>query len=155
MCLLFFLLWLIFNGRVTLEIIIFGLVISALMYAFICKFMDYNIYKDIMLLKKSRYIVQYIGILLFEIVKANISVIRLIISSKYIIEPVMVSFHTTLKSRTARVVLANSITLTPGTITVSVEEDKMIIHCLDQEFGQGLSGSVFEQLLEKIERTDG
>lgn len=154
MYLLFFLLWLIFNGNITLEIILFGLVISGLMYAFICKFMDYSFKKDIMVIKKAGYIVQYIGILLFEIVKANVSVTKLIISSKYIIEPAIVSFHTTLKSKTARVVLANSITLTPGTITISVEDDKMVIHCLDKEFGQGLSGCLFERLLEKLERTD-
>lgn len=155
MYILFFLFWLIFNGKVTLEIVLLGLVISSLMYAFVCKFMGYSIRRDIQILKKSHYILQYIGILLYEIVKANVSVIRLIVSSKYEIEPAIVSFHTTLKTKTARVVLANSITLTPGTITITMEEDKMVIHCLDKEFAQGLSGSLFERLLEKLERTDG
>lgn len=153
MYVMYFLLWIIFNGKITLEIVLFGLVIAAAMYAFMCKFMDYSIKKDIAILKKSGYIMQYIGILLFEIVKANVNVLRLIISSKYMIEPVIVTFRTTLSSKTARVVLANSITLTPGTITVTIEEDRLVVHCLDKEFGQELSGCVFEQLLEKLEKT--
>ena len=46
MFLLFFLVWIIFNGAVTMEIVLFGLAVSLAMYAFICKFMNYSIYKD-------------------------------------------------------------------------------------------------------------
>ena len=42
MYVIFFLLWIIFNGRVTTEIVLFGLVISASLYWFICKFMDFS-----------------------------------------------------------------------------------------------------------------
>ena len=47
--------------------------------------------------------------------------------------------------------LANSITLTPGTITVSVEGDKFLVHCLDKELAAGLEDSVFVELLEEME----
>ena len=43
MFLLFFLVWIIFNGAVTMEIVLFGLAVSLAMYAFICKFMNYSI----------------------------------------------------------------------------------------------------------------
>ena len=57
---LFFLVWIIFNGAVTEEIVVFGLVISAAMYAFSCKFMNYSIKKDIGYGKKCFRIIQYI-----------------------------------------------------------------------------------------------
>lgn len=149
---LFFLVWIIFNGAVTEEIVVFGLVISAAMYAFSCKFMNYSIKKDIGYGKKCFRIFQYMCILVWEIVKANFAVIKLITSSRYELEPVLVRFKTDLKTKQARVVLANSITLTPGTITVTLEEDEYVVHCLDKELAEGMNHSKFVELLEKIER---
>lgn len=151
MYILFFLLWVMFNGQLTLEIAVFGLVIAAAMYFFVCKFMDYSIKKDIVILKETGYILQYIGLLLWEIVKANMATIRFIMSIKHKNEPVLVSFKTTLKTQTAKTILANSITLTPGTITVSLEEDEYVVHCLDKSFSEGLSDSSFVKLLTKME----
>lgn len=148
---MFFLLWVMFNGQLTLEIAIFGLVISSAMYFFICKFMDYSVKKDLVIIKEIGYILQYIGLLLWEIVKANMATIRFIMSIKHKNEPVLVSFKTTLKTQTAKSLLANSITLTPGTITVSLEEDEYVVHCLDKSFSEGLADSSFVKLLTKME----
>ncbi|HBA69186.1 MAG TPA: sodium:proton antiporter [Lachnospiraceae bacterium] len=152
MFLLFFLVWIIFNGAVTLEIVLFGLVISAVMYAFICKFMNYSIHKDIVYGKRGFCILQYVCVLVWEIVKANFAVIKLITSSRYDLEPALVRFQTNLKTKQARVILANSITLTPGTITVSLEGDEYVVHCLDKELAEGMNHSIFVKLLEKMER---
>ena len=67
-------------------------------------------------------------------------------------EPALVRFKTDLKTKQARVVLANSITLTPGTITVTLEEDEYVVHCLDKELAEGMNHSKFVELLEKLER---
>ena len=53
MLLLFFLAWIIFNGRVTVEIVLFGVVIAVLIFAFICRFMDYSISKELKFYKKA------------------------------------------------------------------------------------------------------
>ncbi|MDO4345465.1 MAG: Na+/H+ antiporter subunit E [Eubacteriales bacterium] len=153
MLLLFFLVWIIFNGAITAEIVIFGAVIALLVFAFICKFMDYSIRKEILLVKKSGYFIWYVITLVVEIVRANLAVIHLILSQKEIVEPVMVTFTTHLKSKIARVILANSITLTPGTITVSLRGDKLVVHCLDKSLAEGMEDSVFVKMLEKLERT--
>lgn len=152
MFILFFLVWIIFNGAVTVEIVLFGLVISAAMYAFICKFMNYSIHKDMLYGKRGFRIIQYICVLVWEIVKANFAVIKLITSSKYDLEPALIRFKTGLKTKQARVILANSITLTPGTITVTLKEDEYIVHCLDKELAKGMNHSIFVELLEKLER---
>ena len=152
MFILLFILWIVFNGKVTLEIVLVGFVVSGLVYAFICKFMDYSIKEDIFMLKKLPLYVHYALVLIYEIIVANFLVIKLITSFNVQAEPVIVHFKTNLKSTTAKVVLANSITLTPGTITASLEEDEYVVHCMDKDFANGLSDSRFVKLLEKIEK---
>ncbi|MBD5464846.1 MAG: Na+/H+ antiporter subunit E [Lachnospiraceae bacterium] len=155
MLFIFFLLWVIFNGRLTLEIAVFGIVISVLIYWFICKFMDWSIQKDLWILKISGLLIQYAFILMIEIFKANIATIKMIFTEKYEREPVLVSFETSLKSKALRVLLANSITITPGTITVSLEGNRYLVHCLDKDFGEGIEDSAFVKLLEKMEKAGG
>ena len=72
-------------------------------------------------------------------------------TSRYELEPALVTFHTNLKTESARVLLANSITLTPGTITVSLDEDEYMVHCLDKSLGIGIDESVFVEMLTKME----
>lgn len=151
---IFFFIWVIFNGRFTLEIAAFGIVIAGLMYGFICRFMGYRPRTDILILRKLFLVLQYVFILVKEIIKANFAVIRMITSSRYEIEPAIVRFKTNLHSAPARILLANSITLTPGTITVSMEENEYVVHCLDKELAAGMNTSTFVTLLEKLERME-
>lgn len=152
MLLLFFLAWIIFNGNITLEIVLFGVVIALGMFAFICKFMDYGIEKELRFYKLVPVFFQYIFLLVKEVVQANLVVCRMILSRKEIMEPVIVHVHTNLKTEIARVILANSITLTPGTITVSLTDDDLLVHCLDKSLAEGMEDSAFVKLLEEMEK---
>lgn len=154
MYLLFLLAWIIFNGNITLEIFIFGVVIAAVMLAFMCKFMDYSLKKELNVYKKSIHFFAYIALLIREIVKANLAIIPKILTVEEEMEPVIVKFRTNLKSDFTRMLLANSITLTPGTITVSMEEDEYTIHCLDSSLAEGLENSDFEKALMKLDEEE-
>ena len=66
MYLLYFCLWVIFNGKLTLEIAIFGVIIAAIVFAFTCKFADYSIEKEKRLFKNFYLIIQYIVVLVIE-----------------------------------------------------------------------------------------
>lgn len=154
MYIVFFALWIIFNGRVTFEILWMGAVICAVMYAFICKFMDYSVKKDIYMVKRILFFLKYFAVLIWEIVKANMDTMKLILSRRYIAEPVVVTFKSDLKTERANVLLANSITLTPGTITVSLKENEFVVHCLDKDFSQGLDDSVFVKMLRQLEEME-
>ena len=154
MYIVFLLLWILLNGQFTWEIFVFGLVIAGGMYAFTCRFLDYSIEKDVLLFRKLPYILAYILILIWEIIKSNMSAIRLALSFRREVEPVIVRFHTDLKSNAAKVALANSITLTPGTITVGLEGDELIVHALDVELVEGIEESVFVRMLRKMEQMD-
>ena len=154
MFILFFLVWVIFNGQFTLEIAVFGIVIAGAMYWFICKFLNYKPDYDLFLCKKAPLLIHYLITLIIEILKANGAVFKMIYSAEYEPEPAIVHFQTDLKTTFARVLLANSITLTPGTITVSLKDNIYTVHCLDKELAMGIDSSVFVKLLERIERKD-
>ncbi len=148
---LFFFVWIILNGRITVEIVIFGLILSAVLFYFICRFMDYSMKKELMLFHLIPLFSQYFYVLIQEIVKANLCVLKIIISPEIQPEPALVYFGTDLQSELSKVILANSITLTPGTITVSLEDNRFCVHCLDRELAEGMENSVFVELLKKME----
>ena len=152
MYLLFFAIWVILNGRITLEVVLFDVVIATLMFAFICKFMDYSIKKEVWLFKNFFLLLWYVIVLIVEILKANFAVVKMIFSVKYQIEPALVTFKSPLKTGFANFLLANSITLTPGTITVSSENGEFVVHCLDKDLALGMDDSIFVHLLKKLEK---
>ena len=65
-------------------------------------------------------------------------------------EPVIVEFHSGFQSRLQNVLLANSITLTPGTITVFQDGDHFVVHCLRREYAEGIEDSSFVRLLRRV-----
>lgn len=152
MYLLYFLLWVIFNGNFTLEICLFGIVIAAVVFAFTCRFMDYSVEQEIKNIRKIGKFLRYVCVLLMEIVKANFIVIHMILSEREEIEPVLVRFHSDMKTPAGRTFLANAITLTPGTITVQLEESDYVVHCLDESLAEGMDDSVFVELLADLEQ---
>ena len=149
--LLFFAVWMILNGKVTAEICIFGVLISAALFYFMCRYMEYSLKKELLLFRLIPLFIRYFGVLVKEIVKANVCVLKIILSPELQPEPAFVYFDTDFKTGLARVLLANSITLTPGTITVSVEDDRFCVHCLDKELAEGMETSVFVKLLKEME----
>ena len=149
---LLLLLWMIFNGRVTLEVFLFGVVICGWLYWFISKHMGYNYKDEIRYAKKIPLYLKYAVVLVWEIIKANIDVIKIVLNPKLEIEPAIVRFRTDLESEAAQVMLANSITLTPGTYTVGLEDGNYVVQALDKsKFGEGLDDSVFVKQLRKLE----
>ncbi len=152
---IFLLLWIVLNGQFTWEILGFGMVISAALYWFCCRFLDYSPKRDLAILRRLPLIFFYVLILIKEIIKANVDTIRMVLSFRNQIDPVIVKFHTGLRTKTARVVLANSITLTPGTITIALEGDELTVHALDEDFAKGINENIFLRILLKIEAADG
>lgn len=153
MFLIYFLLWVIFNGRFTLEIGLFGLAIAGALLAFSCKFVDYSLEKELRVYKNIFLFLKYCRLLVTEIVKANVSAMRMILTQREEIEPALVSFCTDLKSQAGKALLANTITLTPGTITVTLETCEYTVHCLDESMAEGIQESAFVAYIRKFEET--
>lgn len=147
-----FLAWIIFNANITLEIAIFGIVITAVIFVFLCKCMDYSFKKELVFYRLLPYFAVYFFVLLWEILKADIVMLGFVVLDKYENEPQIIRFKTNLTDETCKVLLANSITLTPGTITVDVNDDVYTVHCFDRDMAYGIDSSVFVRLLTKIEK---
>ena len=144
---LFLLFWIILCEKLSTEVFILGIVVSASVYYFNRHFLPMGSFK----IGKLPLYALYLLLLLKEIVTANISVAVIVLSPRMNISPCIVRLKTQLKSSLHRAILANSITLTPGTLTVQLKEDELVVHCLLKEYIPDLIHSKFEKLLLKIE----
>jgi len=97
----------------------------------------------------------YIIVLFWEIIKASLDVAYRVIHPKMPIKPGIVVIKTRLKSDIAKMILANSITLTPGTFTLDVIGNELLIHWInvkteDIDEATSLIGHRFEKYLRVI-----
>lgn len=151
MYILLFCFWLLLNGKITAEILLIGLVITAAMGFLESRLFAYGLSSEGKVLRKAPVFFAYIFVLLWEILKAAWVVSRIILFRHYVVSPTLVTFRTDLKSDFGRFLLANSITLTPGTITVQVEDDLLTVHCLDKSMLDISSDGVFQRWIRKME----
>lgn len=77
--------------------------------------------------------------LLWEIVKSGWDVTKLILDPRLPISPTMIRVPTTQKMDVGRVIYANSITLTPGTISLELDERSILVHALTRAGAEGLA----------------
>ena len=128
--LILFALWLLMSGIYKPLVIGFGLA-SVLLAVYVVRRMDAvdNDHLDIHL--KPLGFLAYVGWLLVEIAKSNWAVTKLILSRSMPMRQHLFRAPYSQHSDLGQVVFANSITLTPGTITVEVEEGEFLVHALD------------------------
>lgn len=150
MFIILFLFWILINGKINLEITIIGLIICALVNLFARYFLNFTFKKDVAYCKNIGLFILYFFLLVIEVIKSNWNIITLIWSKKEI-EPKVVHFNVDLKTRLLRVLFANSITLTPGTITIELDDDQYIVHALRYEYIDGIENSSILKVLRRME----
>lgn len=150
MFLVLFILWIILNGKINPEILLIGLPLAGLIYLFLIKIMGYRWEREISLMKNLPWALIYVLNLIKEIIKAAWYVMEVSFNREMKPDPVIVEFHSHLPRDIQNVFLANSITLTPGTITVFQEGDFFVIHCLRREYAEGIENSSFVKLLSRM-----
>lgn len=155
MFILLFLFWLMMMGSITTEIVIFGLLISAAIYFLMYKLFGITPKKELRYISLAWYAPMFLFLMLREVIKANLAVLKVIFSGTKHPESVIVTRRFPLVTEFARNVLANSITLTPGTISVEVTDDVFTVHGLESSFANGLDDWVVLKFLMKIERKLG
>ncbi len=92
-------------------------------------------------------LVVYFPLLLWEIAVANVHVTRLVLDPRMPISPCLVEFESPLRTEASNAVLANSITLTPGTVTVDMSAHRFIVHCISETSRQGIQDAA---LLKRV-----
>ena len=106
-------------------------------------------------IKRIIFFILYISVLFIEIVKANFDVAYRVIHPKMPIKPGIVVIKTELKQDIAKMILANSITLTPGTFTLDIKGDELLIHWIyvhseNKKEATRIIGQKFEKYLKVV-----
>jgi len=149
-----FVLWLALSSKLDLPELICGGLVCLIISLF-----GAHIYSKLgfpsLSIKMVLFFLIYIIVLLWEIIKANLDVAYRVIHPKMPIKPGIVVIKTRLKSDIAKMILANSITLTPGTFTLDVIGDELLIHWInvkteDIDEATNIIGQRFEKYLRII-----
>ena len=144
--------WLMLSGKLDTDVLIVGAVASliiALLYRDGLSFFTEFRFTPQAIVAGFR----YYGYFLQELFKSNLKMAAIVLSPSLPITPGIVKVRTRLKSRMGRLMLANSITLTPGTLTVEMAGEWLYIHCVtlgatDIEAATAEIVSGFESYLE-------
>ncbi|MCW8935117.1 MAG: Na+/H+ antiporter subunit E [Gammaproteobacteria bacterium] len=146
--------WLIANNTLEFNTLIVGVVVSAVIAVAFSSFS--RVYSVIRWSPKVIfYYLIYLTVFFIELVKANINVMALVFSPRININPGIIKIKTRLKSPIGRLALANTITLTPGTLVVDMDNDFLYVHCInihstDQTRATEEISGRFEKLLRVI-----
>lgn len=144
--------WFTLVGKITTELIIFGIGLT-LIVLWSVKVMIPLGSKAFLPLTKVWKLIKYIGLLIYEVILANIDMIKIVLSPDISdLKPALGYFKVDLKNDFSKMALANSITLTPGTITVFVNDEHYMVHALDESMLEGISSSSFVERLEEFEK---
>jgi multicomponent Na+:H+ antiporter subunit E len=119
--------WLLITFRFTIPNLIVGSVASAICSAIFARYYFHNVYKFLQPHRWFWFLV-YLVIFIWACIKANFDVAYRVLHPAMPIKPGIVKVRTTLKSEFAKMLLANSITMTPGTITVDVIDNDFYVH---------------------------
>lgn len=140
-------LWLVLSGHFKPLLLVFGLASSAVVVAIVHRLeLDDD---EGVPLASLPLLWRFWPWLTAEIVKANIEVLRQIVSPRLAISPQMFHFTPTQQTTAGLVTHANSITLTAGTVTVEIEEDgQFLVHALTRELGEGTAATVEAERVE-------
>ena len=143
-----FTIWILLAGVDIQEIIIgasLGLLLTIVFFSRASIFSEINVnFKAII------YILLFFLVFLWELIKSNLDVAIRVIQPKIPINPGIVKVKTKLRSRLGRTFLANSITLTPGTLTVETDGEDFYIHWIDVT-SDNIEGAT-EAIVSKFER---
>ena len=99
-------------------------------------------------------VLRYLPWLLWQIAKSNIAVARIILDPKLPIQPRILRVPASQRTATGQVLYANSITLTPGTISLDVRDDTILVHALTDESAAGVESGDMDRRVRSLERVD-
>jgi len=145
--------WILLSGKFDLFHLTLGILSSALVALLSSDILMHDPGKRDRLAITFRFIC-YVPWLLYQIVLSTFHVAFLALHPRMRdhIDPTIVTFKTKLKSTIAQVALANSITLTPGTITIRIEDNVFYVHAISRKAAAGLPGEMEDRLARVFER---
>jgi len=151
---LMFILWIAMSGKFDLFHLILGVISSAIvaMMSGDLLFQDRQKSLGYRIMQAGRF-VHYAAWLVIQIIYANMYVVKLALTTKKmeeVLDPYMFTFESHLKTPFAQFVLANSITLTPGTVTIRIEDGIFLVHAITEPAAGDLGGD--GEIISDMER---
>ena len=152
---LLMLLWIVMSGIFTVKFLIYGCVSSFLISCFVVGSLRIGGLKSnrtyfILHANYPKLIIYFLW-LIKEVVKSAIDVSKIALSSKMKIEPLVLWFKADYDNPAARAILANSITLTPGTVTIDIYDSGVFsVHALNRDFAEGLLAGDMQKRIAKL-----
>jgi multicomponent Na+:H+ antiporter subunit E len=141
--------WMLWSGHTTPLLIAFG-ILSCLLVVAIVRRMGIVDRESVPVELTPRALL-YLPWLLWEIVKANIHVARRILDPRLPISPRIIKVKAGQRHDIARVIYANSITLTPGTVSIDMEGDEITVHALTEEAARGVQTGEMDRRVSRLE----
>jgi multicomponent Na+:H+ antiporter subunit E len=147
---LLFLFWILLSGHLEPLLLGFGLASVALTF-FLSRRMNVIDHESYPVHLSSKF-PGFFVYLFREIVKANIDVVKRILSPRAApISPQMIEVPQSQKTDLGAVIYANSITLTPGTVTIRLSKDNLTVHALSEEAaGELATGAMSEEISNRV-----
>lgn len=144
-----FAVWLMLTGNIEMNNIALGAAFSLLATMFFGELLTVNPGRA---LHPLRYLwfLYYFVIFLWQMTRSNIDVAYRVLHPKLPIDPGLIKIRTKLKSDISRALLANTLSLTPGSTTVDIIGDQLYIHCIDVNRPVGKEAEMFEKIIARV-----
>jgi len=135
--------WIFWSGIYTPLLLALGAIscILTLYLAHRVRYFDQDVFSLFVIPRLPR----YWGWLLLEIVKSSVTVAHIILQRRMPISPTVVEIEAASSDAVSQVILGNSITLTPGAVTLDIHNGKLLVHCLTREGADELLSGEFNQ----------
>ncbi len=127
-----FLFWILLNGTVAVDVFLIGVLVSLAITVLFHEGLSF-LSEFSFMPKAFAATFRYLGYFFIELVRANVKLAVIVLTPSLPIKPGIVKVRTRLQSRMGRLLLANSITLTPGTLTVELDGEWLYVHWVTVE----------------------
>ena len=148
---IFFVFWVLLNGRLNSEVILTGVLVTVLISLLFYRFAGLSPVTERKIILKIFSIIGYILYLVTQMIKANIQIIKIVLSKTIEIRPQIKYFDSPLRSDIAKTALATSIILTPGTIVIELTDERFGVHSIDASMLENIECSLMVKKLRNIE----
>jgi len=147
------LLWLLISGSYSWQHILTGMVFALILTLFWSQMTIHETKRTRFTWHQIKLFFRYLSFLELEVLKANFVVAYMVLSPKMPISPGLIIFNLDLKRDLTRVLYANSITLTPGTITVDMEGDRLLVHGMTKHHAFGVRNWYLYDIVKDLEES--
>lgn len=126
-----YLVWIGFTASVAFSELAVGFVVALIVTVVITKYSRLNIGIDFPI-RALKFVFGYLPVFIVAMVRANIDVAKRVLSPSLPINPAVVKVPVKLKGEISKLTLANSITLTPGTLSLELDDEGIYVHWIDK-----------------------